>query len=254
MRPRFEFLALLALVLLLGGAAVAVPPHHEGAWSHMSERCDTDNDNRITRAEFDACHGALFGQLDGDGDGAITEEEAPGATHTRMLAGMIAKNADEDADGRITSAEWQGLVGRLDADGNGVVVPEEIHAVIAPDLDGGQMRQRRGGPGGAGRGPGPGGPPMEFTVDHLYEAFDMMDTDASGDLEEEELATAMQGLHRKMALHHGPHGPNLADADGDGQVTAEEWDAHFRELDQDGDGVLEPEERPRMRHRHGRGD
>ena len=43
-----------------------------------------------------------------------------------------------------------------------------------------------------------------------------------------------------------PGAPFPADADGDGAVTAEEWQAHFEQLDVDGDGTLSSAELPRF--------
>jgi Ca2+-binding EF-hand superfamily protein len=52
-----------------------------------------------------------------------------------MGGGPLARRADADADGAISSAEWQAFVGRLDADGDGEIVFEEWHAAGPGDRE-----------------------------------------------------------------------------------------------------------------------
>jgi Ca2+-binding EF-hand superfamily protein len=103
--------ALPALALALV-AAFAVPAdagqRHRGAFMEdMFKQVDGNGDGAITQAEIDAFHAGRFAAADTDGDGRITLEEA---------------TAFEMARAEDHAKRW---IARMDDDGDGVVSREE---------------------------------------------------------------------------------------------------------------------------------
>ena len=76
----------------------------------------------------------------------------------------------------------------------------------------------------------------EFTGPERF--FNRFDTDRDGFVTEAEV----RRMRRGGGQGRGGGMSRLFDADGDGKVTREEWEAFFEKADRNGDGVLQAEE------------
>lgn len=76
--------------------------------------------------------------------------------------------------------------------------------------------------------------------------FELFDRNGDGVLTEDDSG---RRFGQRMRMHHGPGGLILrvADGDGDGKVTAAEWQALFDDLDADDDGEISEDELPLAR-------
>jgi Ca2+-binding EF-hand superfamily protein len=247
-------IALVAAALLAGAATVAVArphggpggPHGRLSWDGFLDKHDTDGDGAVTREEL-AATSERFARLDTDGDGRITESELEGAIAGRMFA-HLARWADEDRDGALTSAEWSAFLADRDADGDGTL---DFH---------------RRAPAGVERRPGPldGDGDGALSTNEAQALFARFDADGDGQVSAQELPAV---LERHGRFGHGPRGMHglrgaleHLDEDGDGSVSRAEWDAAatrrhgadrehaerhaemFERIDGNGDGVLSAEE------------
>ena len=204
---------------------------------------DGDQNGEVTRAELSQAD-AAFDTLDRNGDGVLTKADFPQRRHARhpggMLAARIAKAADIDQSGDVTAAEWQALVATIETDADGAVVPESLHAVLGIEH-----------PVRADRGDRPA-----LSGADLTEMFSTLDGDGDGVLDTTELSFQRQGrIGRGGRDGRGGRGgadamcgaglcgpPSRADLDASGDVTAEEWQALFGELDLNADGTLTADE------------
>ncbi len=208
---RYSLIVLLAATVF-GPAAAAQEPEARG--SHflggLAADLDTDGDGVISREEFDRGTDVFFTELDQNGDGALSEDElprfrgprhgrGPGMGHPGMgrpgmgrgaFGGMLlARGADDDGDGAVTSEEWQGFLDALEPAEDGTVTEDGLRAVL-PAPPG------RAAPEG---GRGPGGHPGRLTrlldrdgdavleIDDLNAVFAELDQDGDGALGEDEL-------------------------------------------------------------------
>lgn len=136
--------------ITLSTAAFARPgpdgPRHHPMRIDFAE-LDADGDGRITEEEANAGRAEAVGTLDANGDGLISAEELATAEIARMTeranerAARMVERMDTDGDGLLSAAELAVPVGhggrmfdRLDRDGDGVITrPEaEAHAEPAP--------------------------------------------------------------------------------------------------------------------------
>lgn len=88
------------------------------AWAQVTgtrdylERMDSDQDGRVSLAEYQAWMGYAFEHMDTNGDGLLTAEELPGGTgrtislaeHRESLAAMFLRQ-DADGDGFLDATE-----------------------------------------------------------------------------------------------------------------------------------------------------
>ncbi|HEY0052828.1 MAG TPA: EF-hand domain-containing protein [Caulobacteraceae bacterium] len=170
--------------LALGGAAFAqnAAPAADQAQARQM-RADTDNDGRISRAEFVDARLQRLTALDTDNDGTIEREEAQ-AARQRARAEMRGRHFDRiDAndDGQISRAEFDAAPaagprarpGRAGmARGHMMRMHRRHHAA----QHGGQHAGVEGGPARTIAG----------AREHLTQAFDRMDADHDGYVTREE--------------------------------------------------------------------
>lgn len=116
-----------------GAAAGTTPPADTARESRfadrMMKRLDTDQDGKISKAEFDTDGAAFFKRLDKNGDGKIASDEMP-ARGPAAFAQHMFDRMDQDKDGKVTKAEFtaagEQLFTKLDVNGDGVLTKDEI--------------------------------------------------------------------------------------------------------------------------------
>ncbi len=259
---------------------------HRGPGMFM-EKADTNNDGGVSLEELQAIRpnatAEEFAKRDSNGDGLINREDAPEGMkgrrgprgedgkgfgpegrpghgpkgfapkgpHGDFGPGMFMEKADTNGDGGVSLEELQAYTvvhfAERDTNGDGVLNREDFPE--GPEGRRGEGREGHGpegrrGPGGEGReGHGPEGrrgPGGEGREGHGPEGRRGPDGDGP------------RG-------ERGDRGPGKmmenADTDGDGGVSLEEMKAvrpeitadRFAEMDRNGDGLLNREDRPRHR-------
>jgi len=119
------------------GVAIAQQAGTDQERPNRMQRADTDNDGRISRAEFvDGRIGRLTA-LDANRDGSVSAEEMQGQREARR---------SEHADRRFA---------RMDANGDGSVTRAEFDAAAEARPERGERAGRRHGPRGPHRAGGP---------------------------------------------------------------------------------------------------
>lgn len=173
---------------------------------------DKDGDGAISKEEAGERWERL-GRLDKDGDGKVTMQELaamapgrPGEGRPGMGGGQMFGRLDKNKDGKISKDEapaemWERLA-RLDKDGDAALSKEEM-AVMAPGRPG---EGRPGMPGRPGLA-GPGGPEAMFS---------RFDGDKDGKLSKSEVPAEMWERLSK------------ADENADGLVSKTELESVFR--------------------------
>ena len=112
----------------------AAPGHGKGAFIKEN---DTDNDGRVTAAEFTAARTAKYATFDLNADGKVTEAEYVGEFSARLGKGATVPEGqlkqahvrfgvlDTDKDGNMTLAEFNAsgdrMFKKLDSNGDGIV-------------------------------------------------------------------------------------------------------------------------------------
>jgi len=161
-------------------------------WQHMCQRLDKDGDGKISKEEFPG-PAEMFGRLDANGDGFLTQDEAQ-AAGARMREVMrdpaqrwqaMLQHLDKNGDGKIGKDEFPGraeMFARLDQNGDGFITEDEAAA----------MGPGRGGLGGPG---GPGGGPLRLldtdgdgkvTREEWTAGFDKLDTNHDGVIDQQD--------------------------------------------------------------------
>lgn len=195
--------AITTLALGLSVAALAAGGIAYAEAQAARPEIDADGDGVFTRAEVQKGAEAMFAALDANHDGKL--DMADRQAHRATMRGRMFDRIDSDHDGRITRDEF--LADR-DSDG--------------PDGDGADGPDGKPGP----HGPGMGGPGMDRPrMDGPH---------------------AMHGGHGGMAMMLA----RMADADGNGAVSQAEFAAaamkHFDMADANRDGKVTAEERKAM--------
>ena len=136
MKTRSKAVLGVAIATLLGGATVAgisIADHRDHDWPHAAWH-DDDDDDGYGEHDDDRWAQQLFARLDGNDDGALTQEEISQGRAARL------KEFDADGDGRLSLTEYQALwlhdersrmVDRfqsLDDDGDAAVTVAEFNA------------------------------------------------------------------------------------------------------------------------------
>ncbi len=100
------------LVLFLAPPLAAQDGGVPGRAGDYLQRMDTDGDERVSLAEYQAWMGYAFARMDRDGDGVLAPGELPGGkgeqvsleTHRERLAARFQRQ-DRDGDGYLDAAE-----------------------------------------------------------------------------------------------------------------------------------------------------
>jgi Ca2+-binding EF-hand superfamily protein len=111
-------------------ADAAKPDRKHGDFAeHILKRVDTDQDGKISKAEFDAEGTKLFTRLDDNSDGKIASDEMP-QRHWARFGGHMFDRMDADHDGNVTKAEFQAagdkMFQRMDKNGDGIIQKDEM--------------------------------------------------------------------------------------------------------------------------------
>ena len=142
----FLFVAMLSL--LSGSYSFAkAPPERGERRTAKFDTIDTDNDGKISQAEYMADCEKRFKSLDTNSDGFLTKEEAKGAATQKMeeakqkameKAEMRFDQIDANKDGKISPDEWKAAhpdkpmseewFTEADANGDGFLTKEEIQS------------------------------------------------------------------------------------------------------------------------------
>lgn len=106
--------AALAIGIVLPGvvgAATDEAPPPGPMHGRMLEKFDTDHDGKLSPEERKAIGEARFKQMDSDGDGFVSHDEAQASAVKRATerSERMFKAADADGDGRISRAEFDAV-------------------------------------------------------------------------------------------------------------------------------------------------
>lgn len=251
------------------GAPAGEPAAPPPVSSRFIDTYDANQDGKVTKEEFTG-DAEVFGLLDKDGDGVVTNVELglpadyrprplpppPPEEGAGMKGGNIQKRLDDfkvklaewdaNKDGKVTKEEYKGKIPfeTLDRNKDGVINGDDLRA---------------GGPGTPGT-PGMPGSPAEMaqrfkeadkngdgkvTQDEFpgpAERFAMLDRNKDGAVTPDEMEAAMREGAGKAG---GKRMFERFDKNGDGKVTRDEFpggDDGFQKADKNGDGALTPDE------------
>ena len=209
----------------------------------LIKAADADQSGSVTAEEWQQFTAAL----DGDGDGAISQDELRTYHEVRAGEGFKSRGSrgsrgggpmgqfDADKSGTIDAAEQQALFERLDANSDGEVSADEM-----PRGRHGRRGPRGGGPAGALMSQADGDQDGQLTSDEWQGFLSSLDADANGTLSLEELAAIR------------PEGAPSPPA-GAPSIEVSRLEEAFSRIDANGDGVITEDERPRRRFRGPRG-
>lgn len=138
-----------ALIVLGSGVAMAKGPGGDGGLPTFEE-LDADASGEITTEDFAALRDNRFADLDGNGDGSVSEAEFVAAAQTKAAerAAQQFERLDADGDGALSrdvlenrrgGGMGERMLSRLDEDNSGGVSAEEFEAGME------KFAERRGG-------------------------------------------------------------------------------------------------------------
>ncbi len=229
-----------ALVAALPPPPRDPPPDAPPLAEVLGRALDRDDSGAVEPEELDA----LFGLLDRNGDGALNADDRPAGgggagprppkTDPHRLAALLARAADADESGDVTTEEWEAFVEAIDSDSDRVVDMDALVDLLpAPP-----------------REPPPGAPtPQEVLgteldhdedgsveVEDLEWFLALLDRDDDGAISSDERrgAKPLRGKMRGAACALA----RAADEDDSGDVTADEWQAFLDGLEVNEDGEV----------------
>jgi Ca2+-binding EF-hand superfamily protein len=104
-------------------------PKHGNFGERIMKRVDTDQDGKVSKAEFDAAGAKLFARLDDNSDGKVAGDEMP-MRHWAKFGGKMFDRMDGDQDGKVTKTEFeaagQKMFQRMDKNGDGIIEKSEM--------------------------------------------------------------------------------------------------------------------------------
>ena len=241
---------LIGTAMVLGGLVFGQPRAERG--QRAVRNLDANQDGEVTLEEYLAAAEARFENMDQNGDGVLTRDDRKERRQRNKLdettlfeavASRFLLRADEDQDRSVTETEWKDYLSGLETDESGALVMGE--------------GERRGGHRNH-RGLGPRGL-LDLNGNEMLDLEDLENLFAALDKNEDQVVDQdeLVRLPRRIRSEDGPfpgrfgnHGVHrsigrggllvlVADDDGNGEVSGEEWRAFLSGLDDDGDGVID---------------
>lgn len=129
-----RILAAAALVCACFPAAAQPSPEQLEKVRNILTESDANGDGRVTRREYDAHRADIFARLDRNGNGVVSEEDAPRIRiakrkFTEKLEQVLAM-ADKNGDGMLSRAEWnkpeRDVFALLDQDEDGKILLRDL--------------------------------------------------------------------------------------------------------------------------------
>jgi Ca2+-binding EF-hand superfamily protein len=166
---------------------------------------DTNDDGKVTRAEFETSVALSFREFDIDGDGRITREEVMLLERTAQDAAEKARkercriDPDCNGDGFIDLEEFvefetTRLIERLDLDKDGKVSLQTFLTLAGPTAN------------------MPGQPPYQQRREQVLQRFNEIDANKDGMIDAAEIRAWATALFKRI------------DLDGDGRINRSEWE------------------------------
>lgn len=137
---------------LLVAALPAQRGDRSATWKHLQSQYDKNGDQKISTEEH-ARGERVFGNLDRDGDGFITEADFTSrgrgsgrrdrseatdrdAQVARTLGDMYGSFLNRDGKPGLATAEWKKMITALEPDGNGVIAKKNLKLLMGIEGDG----------------------------------------------------------------------------------------------------------------------
>jgi len=226
----------------------AVKPEAKNHPQWFFQKMDANHDGKISMEEWHQGWKNLFNLVDTNKDGFWEHEEAKAFAEKIRGEGSLAEKfarMDKNRDGKVTRDEWVGppeVFQKLDRNDDGAITKDELPSPEKGDIQARLQKMDANGDKKISKEEWQG-PPQLFT---------RIDTNQDGFLTLEEL----QEFHKKTRGVERGGGADQdvfanfdqIDKNKDGKVSPEELDAWvhqlFLKLDRNGDGVLDPSDRP----------
>jgi len=131
---------LVAAVALVCASSIAVAAAAQPSAEQFEKvrdlltEADANGDGKVTRKEYDAHRADIFEKLDRNGNGVVSEEDAPRVRVAKRKFSskleQVLAIADTNGDGMLTRTEWDNpekdIFALVDQDGDGVIVLDDL--------------------------------------------------------------------------------------------------------------------------------